>query len=378
MMSQRSKRELTEAIRARYMKANKNSKEQILNEFVAVTGYHRKYAIRLLGHGPKPKGLKKAGRRKIYQGEVVQALTQIWEICGRICSIRLKPFLPEMVHVLERHNELTLAPETKRLLLNMSRSTIDRCLQPARFESPHGLSTTKPGTLLKQAIPVRTWAEWDDARPGFLEMDLVAHCGDTTEGQYLNTLTATDIATGWTECLALARKTQQEVSQAILELRQRLPFPLLGIDSDNGSEFINDTLYRYCLAEQITFTRSRPYQKNDQAHVEQKNWSVVRHTVGYDRLERPEELALLGSLYDDLRLYVNYFQPVLKLIGKERVDGKTIKRYDEANTPFRRVLTEELPLQAKAVVIQQYLVLNPVSLRKSIDQKVAKLWKLVR
>jgi hypothetical protein len=378
MMSQRSKRELTEAIRPRYLKADKSSKEQILNEFVAATGYHRKYAIRLLGHGQKPKGLKKAGRRKIYQGEVVQALTQIWEICGRICSIRLKPFLPEMVHVLERHNELTLAPETKRLLLNMSRSTIDRCLQPARFESHHGLSTTKPGTLLKQAIPVRTWAEWDDARPGFLEMDLVAHCGDTTEGQYLNTLTATDIATGWTECLALARKTQQEVSQAILELRQRLPFPLLGIDSDNGGEFINDTLYRYCLAEQITFTRSRPYQKNDQAHVEQKNWSVVRHTVGYDRLERPEELALLGSLYNDLRLYVNYFQPVLKLIGKERVDGKTIKRYDEAATPFRRVLTEELPLEAKAVVIQQYLVLNPVSLRKSIDQKVAKLWKLVR
>jgi hypothetical protein len=378
MMSQRSKRELTEAIRPRYLKAKKSSKEQILNEFVAATGYHRKYAIRLLGHGPKPRGLKKTGRRKIYQGEVVQVLTQIWEICGRIYSKRLKPFLPEMVQVLERHAELTLTPEIKRLLLNMSRSTIDRCLQPARFESRHGLSTTKPGTLLKQAIPVRTWAEWDDTRPGFLEMDLVSHCGDTTAGQYLNTLTATDIATGWTECLALARKSQQEVSQAILELRQRLPFPLLGIDSDNGSEFINDTLYRYCLAEQITFTRSRPYRKNDQAHVEQKNWSVVRHTVGYDRLETAQELALLGSLYDDLRLYVNYFQPVLKLIGKERVDGKTIKRYDEAATPFRRVLAEELPIQSKATLVQQYLVLNPVSLRKSIDEKVANLWKLVR
>jgi hypothetical protein len=378
MMSQRSKRELTEVIRPRYLKANKTKKEQILNEYVAATGYHRKYAIRLLGHGPKPKGLKKAGRQKIYHGEVVQVLTKIWEICGRICSKRLKPFLPEMVRVLERHNELTLSPETKRLLLNMSRSTMDRCLKSARFEARRGLSTTKPGTLLKQAIPVRTWAEWDDTCPGFMEMDLVAHCGDTTEGQYLNTLTATDIATGWTECLALARKTQQEVSQAIVKLRQRLPFPLLGIDSDNGSEFINDTLYRYCLAEQITFTRSRPYKKNDQAHVEQKNWSVVRHTVGYDRLETTEELALLGSLYDDLRLYVNYFQPVLKLIGKERVDGKTIKRYDEAATPFRRVLAEELPIEAKAVVLQQYLVLNPVSLRKSIDQKVAKLWKLVR
>jgi hypothetical protein len=167
-----------------------------LNEYVAATGYHRKYAIRLLGHGPKPKGLKKAGRQKIYYGEVVQVLTKIWEICGRICSKRLKPFLPEMVHMLERHKEMTLAPETKRLLLNMSRSTIDRCLQPARFESRQGLSTTKPGTLLKQSIPVHTWAELDDARPGFLEMDLVAHCRDTTEGQYLNTLTATDIATG--------------------------------------------------------------------------------------------------------------------------------------------------------------------------------------
>jgi hypothetical protein len=378
MMSQRSKCELAEAIRPRYLKANKTKKVQILNEFVAATGYHRKYAIRLLGHGPKPKGLKKAGRRKVYHGEVVQVLTKIWEICGGICSKRLKPFLPEMVQVLERHNELTLAPETKHLLLSMSRSTIDRCLKSARFEARRGLSTTKPGTLLKQAIPVRTWAEWDETCPGFMEMDLVAHCGDTTEGQYLNTLTATDIATGWTECLALARKTQQEVSQAILELRQRLPFPLLGIDSDNGSEFINDTLYRYCLTEQITFTRSRPYKKNDQAHVEQKNWSVVRHTVGYDRLETTKELAVLGSLYDDLRLYVNYFQPVLKLIGKERVDGKTIKRYDEAATPFRRVLAEELPIEAKAAVLQQYLVLNPVSLRKSIDQKVAKLWKFVR
>lgn len=376
MMSQRSKRELSEAIRPRYLKAGKANKAQILNEFVAATGYHRKYAIRLLRRGLKPKGRKRAGRRKTYQGEVVQVLTEIWEICGRICSKRLRPFLPEMVQVLERHNELTLSRETKSLLLSMSRSTIDRCLQPARFETRHGLSTTKPGTLLKQAIPVRTWAEWDDAQPGFLELDLVSHCGDTTEGQYLNTLTATDIATGWTECLALARKTQQEVSQAILELRQRLPFPLLGIDSDNGSEFINDTLYRYCQAEQITFTRSRPYRKNDQAHVEQKNWSVVRHTVGYDRLETPQELALLADTYSDLRLYVNYFQPVLKLIGKERVDGKTAKRYDEAATPFRRVLAEALPVAAKAALLQHYLALNPVSLRRSIDQKVARLWKI--
>lgn len=380
MMSQRSKREMIEAIRPRYLKASKAGKVQILGEFIATTGYHRKYAIRILKHGPKPKGLKKAGRRKVYHGEVVQVLEQIWGIYGRICSKRLHPFLSEGVIILERCHELSLSPEINQLLLSMSRATIDRCLKKARFTHPqHGLSTTKPGSLLKKAIPIRTFTPWEDEHPGFLEIDLVAHCGSTNEGIYLNTLTATDLATGWTECLALANKTQSAVSQAIGELRQDLPFPLLGLDSDNGSEFINDTLYRYCLAEQITFTRSRPYQKNDQAHVEQKNWSVVRHTIGYDRLESSEELALLGSIYADLRLYINFFQPVLKLVAKERVDGKTIRTYDQAMTPFRRVLAlDSLPMEIKARLTAQYVQLNPVTLRASIDAKVAILWKIVR
>lgn len=380
MISQRSKRELIAAIRPRYLKATKAGKEQILNELIATTGYHRKYAIRVLKHNFPPKGLKKPGRRKVYQGEVVQVLEQVWEICGRICSKRLQPFLPEIVTVLERCEELSLSAETKALLLGMSRATIDRCLQPARFlPHPRGLSTTKPGSLLKQAIPIRTFTPWEDERPGFVEIDLVAHCGETTEGTYLNTLTATDLATGWTECLALAHKTQLAVSQAILELRQQLPFALLGLNSDNGSEFINDTLWRYCQAEQITFTRSRPYQKNDQAHVEQKNWSVVRHTVGYDRLETAEELALLRSIYTDLRVYINFFQPVLKLVRKERIDEKTVHTYDQAQTPYRRVLAlDSLPLAVKARLTAQYVQLNPVSLRASIDAKVAKLWKIVR
>jgi len=266
---------------------------------------------------------------------VVNALEQIWEIYGRICSKRLHSFLSEGGLVLERCHELSLPPEVKQLLLSMSRATTDRCLKKTRFtHSQHGLSTTKPGSPLKKAIPIRTFTPREDEHPGFLEIDLVAHCGLSTEGIYLNTFTATDIATGWTECLALPNMTQNAVSRAICKLRQNLPFPLLGLDSDNGSEFINDTLYRYCLSEQITFTRSRPYQKNDQAHVEQKNWSVVRHTVGYDRLESPEELTLLGSIYSDLRLYINFFQPVLKLVAKQRVDGKTIHTYDQAKTPF--------------------------------------------
>lgn len=380
MMSQRSKRELQEAIRPRYLKANKSGKVRILDEFVAATGYHRKYAIRVLKHGRKATGLRKKGRRKEYQGEVVAVLTHIWEICGRICSKRLKPFLPEMVVVLERHQELSLSAEVKSQLLRMSRSTIDRCLQPARFEEKrHGLSTTKPGTLLKQAIPIRTFAEWDDARPGFVEVDLVAHCGDSVEGQYLNTLTTTDVSTGWTECVAVLHRSQHLVFAAIQTMRQRLPFPLLGLDSDNGGEFINDILYRYCQDERVTFTRSRPYKKNDQAHVEQKNWSVVRHLIGYDRFETQEELQLLNSIYDDLRLYVNFFQPVLKLMGKEQVGKKTLKRYDEAATPYQRVLrSDQVDLAVKARLCHQYLQHNPVKLRTSIDEKVATLWKIIR
>jgi len=379
MMSQRSKKELIETIRPRYLKADKAGKEQILDELVTTAGYHRKYAIRLLKHGHPAKGHRKIGRQKVYQGEVIQALTQIWEICGRICSKRLKPFLAEITSVLERLNEIHLSDPTKALLLDMSRATIDRCLKSARFEHPHGLSTTKPGTLLKQAIPVRTYTAWDDERPGFLEIDLVAHCGETTEGQYLSTLTAVDISTGWTECLGLAQHTQIAVSQAILELRHRLPMPLLGLDSDNGSEFINDTLFRYCQAEKITFTRSRPYRKNDQAHVEQKNWSVVRHLIGYDRFETEDELALLQSIYEDLRFYVNFFQPVLKLIGKDQVDGKTKKRYDEAATPYQRLMRSPLiSIETKASLCNTYMHLNPVTLRNRIDDKVAKLWKLVQ
>lgn len=380
MMSQKSKKEMIEAIWPRYLKADKAEKNRILDEFIAVTGYHRKYAIRVLLHGPRPIPKKRNGRRKVYDGEVVVALEQIWEICGRICSKRLKPFLPEIMTKLEQFGEIKLSPETRKLVLGMSRATIDRCLKKARYKNDlRGLSTTKPGTLLKSAIPIRTFTPWDEEKPGFVEIDLVAHCGNSTDGIYLNTLTATDIATGWTECLGLARKTQAEVAQAIVELRQRLPFPLLGIDSDNGSEFINDLLYRYCQSEQITFTRSRPYMKNDQAHVEQKNWSVVRHTVGYDRYDNPEELALLTDIYSDLRLYINFFQPVLKLVAKTKVDGRTIKSYDQAKTPYRRVLAlDSIPQTVKINLVAQYAVLNPVILRARIDDNVAKLWKIVR
>jgi hypothetical protein len=382
MMSLKSKSELLEVVQPRYLKANKAEKQKILDEFTAAAGYHRKHAIRILKNQVQVQNHLKGKTqtyKTIYAGEVVKALEQIWEIYGHICSKRLQPFLPEAIKVLERCNEIELSKAIKELLLKISSASIDRCLCPVRIQSPHGLTTTKPGSLLKNLIPVRTFTEWDKEQPGFMEIDLVAHCGNTTEGQYLNTLTCTDLSTGWTDVTALPHRSQQAVSEAIRSMRQRLPFPLLGIDSDNGSEFINDLLYRYCLDEQITFTRSRPYKKNDQAHVEQKNWSVVRREVGYDRWETEQELALLESIYDDLRLYINFFQPSFKLIAKERIGNKTIKRYDTAKTPYQRVLERnDISLEAKARLMNLYVQLNPAELRRRIDQKTAKLWKISR
>jgi len=376
-MSQRSKRELLDSVQPRYLKARKVEKQKMLDEFTAATGYHRKYALRLLKHGyPRRKG-KPKGRQAIYRGEVVSALEQIWEVYGRICSKRLHPYLPEGLKVLERCGEIQFSAEIKSLLLNISSATMDRCLRPVRVKSSHGLSTTKPGSLLKKAIPIRTFADWNEDQPGFLEIDLVAHCGETTEGPYLNTLTCTDICTGWTEPLALRRHTQEAVRDALHAMRPDLPFPMLGIDSDNGSEFINDLLYHYCINNKITFTRSRPYKKNDQAHVEQKNWSVVRHTIGYDHLETEDEFLLLQSIYTDLRIYINFFQPVLKLMAKERIGNKVLRRYDKARTPYQRILErKEVALEVKARLTHLYVQLNPVTLRTSIDQKVARLWKI--
>lgn len=381
-MSLKSKQELLEVVRPRYLKASQVEKQKILDEFTCATGYHRKHAIRILKNKDQSQNrLKRKTKtyQPMYRGEIVQVLEHIWEIYGRICSKRLQPILPEAIKVLERCEEIEMTKETKELLLKISSASIDRCLFPVRIKSAHGLSTTKPGSLLKNMIPVRTFTEWDQERPGFMEIDLVAHCGNTTEGQYLNTLTCTDLATGWTDVTALPHRSQEAVSKAIHLMRQRLPFPLLGIDSDNGSEFINDLLYHYCLDEKITFTRSRPYKKNDQAHVEQKNWSVVRHTVGYDRWKTEQELVLLQSIYDDLRFYINFFQPSFKLIAKERIGNKTIKRYDTAKTPYQRVLErKDISLSAKVQFMNLYVQLNPAELRRSIDQQTAKLWKLSR
>jgi hypothetical protein len=375
-LSQKSKRELVDAVRERYLQSDRKEKGKILDEFVAITGFHRKHAIRVLRQGYK-QGLERRGRKRTYTGAVVSALVQVWHVCGQICGKRLQPFMPEIVARLEHFDELQLDEQTKRLLLQMSAATIDRRLSAYRQQRNRGQSTTKPGTLLKQSIPIRTFADWNETEPGFVEMDLVAHCGETVEGVYLNTLTAVDVLTGWTECLILPQRNQLAVLAALESLQQRLPFTLRGIDCDNDGAFINRTLVRYCEAARLTFTRSRPYRKNDQAFVEQKNGNIVRGNIGYRRYTSAEAAGLIEAIYEDLHAYVNFFQPVRKLIHKERHGAKVYKRYDQACTPHQRVMQLQTADKRLRLRLQhEYLTLNPAELRRRLDGNLKQLWRL--
>lgn len=370
--------EYTEAVRGRYLRALKKEKGKILDEFTKVVGYHRKAAIRVLRRGNQPRANKRHGRPRQYDTAVAGALRAAWEATDRLCSKRLQPFLPELIMVLGRYGEMNITPETQAQLCRMSSSTIDRVLRPWRqLGGRHSFSTTKPGSLLKSSIPIRTFAEWADSRPGFLEVDLVAHCGESTEGFYLTTLSAVDVASCWSECVGVWGKGQERVGGAIHKMQQRLSFPLLGLDSDNGGEFINQHLYHYCQRNGITFTRSRSYKKNDSCYVEQKNWSVVRRVVGYDRYSSRVALETLNRVYDGLRLYVNFFQPTMKLVTKTRHGAKVHKVYDRARTPYQRLLESGVLTEAK----QQELAavhhgLNPVLLLKQINGNLERLWTL--
>ena len=379
-MTRGGMREYLDAIRPRYNRADRREKGQILDEAVRVAGQHRKALIRALNAQSPALAQSRTGRPKRYGLEAAAALRTLWEASDRVCAKRLQPFLPELLEVLERHGELILAPEIKEQVCAMSAATIDRLLRPHRHpEHRRPFSTTRPGSLLKAAIPIRTFAEWNEHQPGFLEIDLVAHCGETTEGQYLNTLSAVDIATGWVACRGVMGKGQQRVGGAVHHIGQSLPFPLLGIDSDNGSEFINHHLYAYCQQKSITFTRARPYRKNDNAHIEQKNWSVVRRLIGYDRYQSQEALAQLNRLYPLVERYVNFFQPAMQLQEKHRQGARVRKVYDAPRTPYRRLLEQEVLSQAQQKRLdQEYQRTNPVKLLRAINKELERLWQLAQ
>ncbi len=376
-MSFQAKRELLAQTAGRYQAASHAQKSHILDEFVAATGYTRKYAIRVLRHPPPVAAAITRPRAPRYGPAVQAALRVAWEAANGICGKRLVPFLPELVPALERHGHQPLTDATRAALLTLSAATADRLLAGARRAAgPRGIATTRPGALLKHQVPLRTFAGWDDAAPGFLEADLVAHCGPQASGAFLHTLVLTDVATGWTECLPLLTRSHDAVIGALGQVRQLLPFPLLGLDTDNGPEFLNYELLGYCERERITFTRGRAYRKNDQCFVEQKNGVIVRQLIGYDRFEGAAAYRQLAEVYRALRLYVNFFQPSMKLVAKQR-DGSTLqRRYDQAQTPWQRLLASGvLDTASTARLTAIFQALDPVRLRRQLETLLDALWR---
>lgn len=380
-MSISSRKEYLSQVKKRYLKANKKEKSGMLSEFVKNTGYNEKYAVRVLaaGHVYKPKCIN----RKIhytYTNEDIYWLKKIWEIMDYPCGQRLAPQMPEIISKLVHFKELNIPESTQEKLKYMGSSTIDDRLKNCKLKNRRKInSTTKPGSLLKKQIPIRT-ASWNEQHIGFCELDTVAHCGETASGEFVVSLDITDILTQWTESEAVLGKAQNRIITALDNIKNRMPFQLRGIDPDNGSEFINWQLYRYCLGEQIDFTRGRPYCKNDNAHIEQKNWTHVRKVFGYKRRETETELNLMNDLYrNEIRLYKNFFIPNVKLIEKKRVgqNGEKIKRiYDRAKTPYQRVLEcAEIDETKKQKLREQYNALNPADLRRRIQAKLEKLSK---
>jgi hypothetical protein len=379
-MSRSEKRAYLEAIRRRYKKSNRRQKAKILDEFCAICNYNRKYAIRLL-YKRRNKVCRKPGRKSQYETKkLLMALKAIWFATDQMCSKKLKVALREWLPHYE--NEQGLLDDITRGQLNrVSAATIDRLLKPIRLQNPRkGLSGTKPGRLLKNQIPIKT-DHWDVTQPGYLEADPVAHCGNSLAGEFVWSLTMTDIQSTWTENRATWNKGSKGVIDPIHDIEDILPFEILGFDCDNGSEFLNYHLLRYFTKRDkvVQFTRSRPYRKNDNAHVEQKNWTHVRHLFGYDRFDNPKVVALMNDLYkNEWSQYQNHFCPTMKLIEKKKINSKYYKKYDIPKTPDQRLIdSEHISEEAKDRLRKQHQTLNPFVLKRSIEEKLKKIFKFI-
>lgn len=367
-----------------YRNVSKKLKSKLLDGFVDLTGYRRDYASFILRNWGRNvqfssrvvvvgDGLKRrcySGRAQRYNKEVVKALTIFWELLNNPCGKRLKPQLSELIEKGIKFGEVLLSEELREKLETISAATIDRILKVERKKNELKCrGKTKPGSLLKRDIPIRTGIEWDENEVGYIEIDLVSHDGGNLRGDFCQTLTAVDVRSGWTDLAAVKNRAQVWVFEALMEMRQRLPFDLKGIDCDNGSEFINNHLYKYCKAERIKFTRSRPCRKNDNCHVEEKNFTAVRNYVGYSRYDTDEQRNVLNELYSVLRLYLNYFQPLMKLEMKKRIGSKIVKKYDKPRTPYQRIIEmSNIDEAIKREMRKIYQGLNPFELKRKIDR----------
>lgn len=368
--------EYAAALRPRYRAAGRRGKKRVLDEFCETTGWHRKAAIRLLNWQARPRSVR-IGRPRRYGPEVAEALRRVWETSGRMCGKLLKAVMADLVASLERHGELNLPAELRELLLSMSAATIDRLLKRQTLRPSHLRPRARAAAdqSLKSQVPIRTWSEWAGVRPGSLQADLVLHCGERLEGFFLTTLTAVDVASGWIELQAVWGLGKTRVGTAMHLIRQRLPFPLLTLHTDNGGEFINDLLVPWCQREGISHSRGRAYKKNDQAWVEQRNWQSVRRHVGYERYNTKEAYEILLKLYPLLSLQMNFFRPVRKLVNKQRQGAKLSKRYDEPATPYQRLVAAAvLDEVAREQIESQLLKLNPAELQRKIDRLLHQLY----
>jgi hypothetical protein len=363
-ISMTTRKELVAALQLRYSSAAFGDRIKILDEFVALTGYHRKHAIRLL----REKASTTQGtpaRNRLYDEAVRQALIVLWEAADRICGKRLKALIPMLVDAMERHGHLDLDPVIKSKLVQISAATIDRMLADARLHIDGQRKRRKGvGAAIRRSIPVRTFADWRDPPPGFFEIDMVEHCGGPkTDGDFVHTLTLTDIATGWTECVAMRVRNQMLVIEGLDKAAADLPFAMLGVDSDNDSAFMNQSVFDYCKGRGLVQTRSRAYKKNDQAWVEQKNGSIVRRLVGYGRLSGIDARNALAQLYASSRLYINFFQPSFKLKSKTRDGARVHKVYFAPATPCDRLLAHDgIDPAIKEKLKVQFKELDPVRL----------------
>lgn len=360
-------------LKIQYQKSSKKKKGKIIDELVKNIGYHRKHAIRILStiqrHNLWRKSTFKRARVSSYLG-IVKPLKELWMTSNYLCADRLHPFIPELLKVLLKYHEIEVDDNQKKLLLQVSRSTVGRLLSPVRREMfGKGKSTTRPGTLLKHQIPIQTYTPWDNQTPGFEEIDFVALCGESLKGDYVNIFDAIDIAVCWSELQGLMGKGRFEVTKALDKIRSRLPFPLKGIDSDNDAPFINGHFLNYCQTNRLTFTRCRPYKKQDQAHVEQKNHSVVRKYFGYRRFDTNRQLEIINLICETISLYHNFFQPVMKLKEKIRIASRIKRVHDIPKTPYQRVLdSPDISEETKTKLKKKYGTLNPKQLLKKIIQ----------
>ena len=378
-----TKQELIKTIKPRYLKADKREKSNILNEFCFNAGFNRKYAINILSASYEYNKIERYGRKKrkiIYGSAVMLPVIKIWELLEYPCGARLKPALLPTAKAMIRHNELAICSKVEKQLENISVKTLDRRLSREREirRLKRNRGTTMRGSLLKSSIPIRI-TEWNTDQLGFIEMDTVAHNGGDPGGEFIYSLDMTDIFSGWSEQIAVIGKGKTGIVNSINHIKQELPFKVKGFDSDNGAEFVNWHLVDYCKQNDIYFTRSRPDRKNDNAYVEQKNNTHIRHWLGYGRYDTFEQLNMVNDLYrNELRLFNNFFRPVMKIKSKERINNSVCRKiYDIAKTPYQRLMeSNQISFEKRQKLEQLYLSLNPVQLKTKIDQKLNKIKNL--